>query len=118
VQAFSCAAGPLTAWRRGERRFGIDDDVEVKMRPAATVFFVDRTTNFAGVNFFAGLRSNPFKSRKKDQLCVKRKHIPPLYFVVFTQQRCRFHTSLNFSRKIHCASIPRVLSAPAPGVTA
>jgi len=41
-----------------------------------------------------------------------------MFSVASTQQNCQFHTSLNFSRKIHCVSIRRVLSAPAPGVTA
>jgi hypothetical protein len=41
-----------------------------------------------------------------------------MFSVASTQQICQFHTSLNFSRKIHCVSIRRVLSAPAPGVTA
>jgi hypothetical protein len=91
---------------------------EVNMRPSAKTFREDFVTNFRYENIVGADRADPFKSGKKHQLCVKRRRIPWAYFVVFTQQNCGFHTSLNFSRWIRCASIPRVLSAPAPGVTA
>src|SRR5262249_53382035 len=62
-------------------------------------------------------RPNSLKTRENHQVSVKRDRARPLICVVFTQQNCRFHTAFNFSRWNRCASIPRVLSAPAPGVT-
>jgi hypothetical protein len=59
----------------------------------------------------------PLNHANTHQICVKRltARVPPS--VVFLPQNCRFRTSLNFYLRNRCASIPRVLSAPAPGVT-
>ena len=63
-------------------------------------------------------RRYPLKPAENHQISVKRSSARVPHCVAFTQQNCRFHTSLNFSRWNRCVSIPRVLSAPAPGVTA
>lgn len=169
AQSVVCAAGPLTAWRRGERGFGIGnrncgDVAEMDpdqashgrganfVRPGKVVLCrlqndLLRKSSFAPPRTRGGegksrsdepdseknissaqdrtLRqtdgfsrpANSLKTRENHQVSVKRDRARPLICVVFSQQKCRFHTAFNFHRWNRCASIPRVLSAPAPGVT-
>jgi hypothetical protein len=146
VHALRCAAGPLTTWRRGERRFGIGGVMmKVCREKKGSTGGAKRRGNRLSVaengvervgkrrKYVAGFVRSIEKSGEKTvrllrplhrsktvvnhQICVKSAFGRVLQSVVFSRQNCRFHTSLNFSRWNRCVSIPRVLSAPAPGVT-
>ena len=159
------AAGPLTAWRRGERCLRVGRDRWVRCAEGVLVIPKFERQHYSGTRRASGPTDGvslgnrqhfcsvlprasspvsvvknrfltdrgdakkphdfarkitiraPLNHARNHQICVKRLTARVPRSVVFSLQNCRFHTSLNFSQRNRCASIPRVLSAPAPGVT-